>query len=1000
MKKSILFGFVFLFTMTAMAQNRTITGRVTDSTGLPISGVSITIKGSTQGVSSQADGAYSISVSPGTEALVASSIGYDTKEIIIGDRNTIDIILNQAEGRLDEVVVVAYGEQSRRKITGAVGKLPGSELENIPMSSVDQMLQGKVAGLQSVAPSGQPGSFQEIRIRGIGSINASSAPLFVIDGVPVNTGDFSGATNSSNLLAGLNPNDVESISVLKDAAASSIYGSRAANGVILITTKKGQAGKTKIRVDAELGTNDIAFLPDLSRPLNKEEFRELTTEGILNVGGTQTDVDDVLDAFGYNTTANYDWLDLVKRKGQQQQLNVSASGGDARTQFFLSGGYFKQQSMIIGSDFKRYSTTFNVNHHATDRLSFGANLNLSTFHQQGESESSNFRNPVIAAYALLPTLEAYNDDGSPNFDPSVFNQIYNPLAIRKYDRLSNQTSKLLGSVNAEYKILKNLKLSTRYGVDYSTIEESAFYNPFFGDFSSNDPATTGLFYNRYNRLFNYVWTNLADYNFVTWDDKIEGNLTAGYEAQKSKLLTQDGSGNGFPLTTSVVFPSPVTPLTPVYAGSDYSFISILSKAEVTFLRRYILSASIRRDGSSRFGDQNRYGTFWSVGAAWNVDQEDFMHNIETISLLKLRASYGVNGNAGIGNYDWRSTYSFIGTYNGLPASFPDNVGNPALTWEQNKPLDIGLEIGLLKNRIILEADYYKRKTDQLLLNEPLSLTSGFTSFNNNIGAMQNEGVELTLNATPIKTNKLTWSITANSSWNKNKVTRLREGQTEIRTLPYIIRIGEDVQSIFTRLWAGADPQTGDPLWYVDETKSQTTSDFGQATRAIIGSASPKGFGSFSTSLTYKFFTLDAQMNYQYGNYIYDQWGFLFTGDGAFASLNHNRKQLRRWQNPGDITDVPRYDFFNATVSNAVSTRYFYKGDYLRLRNVTLGFEMPASITQKMHLIRLNLYVRGTNLWTKAFDDNITIDPEQQINGTSDLQFFIPRSFTAGINVQF
>ncbi len=998
MKKFTLSFLFLLIALISMAQTRTIKGKVIDKAGAGVGNVSVTVKGNPQGVSTEPDGSFTLNVPADAKTLIVSSVGFADQEVAITG-SSLDIVLDQVEKKLEEVIVVAYGEQNKSKITGAIGKLAGKEVENIPLPSVDQMLQGKVAGLQSVAPSGQPGSFQEIRIRGIGSITASSSPLFVIDGIPVTTGDFSGATNSSNLLAGLNPNDIENISVLKDAASASIYGSRAANGVILITTKKGKAGKTKIRVDAEAGSNDIAFFPDLAKPLNKEEFRQLTTEGVLNVGGAQSDVDDILNQLGYTTTANYNWLDLVKRNGQQQQANISASGGDTKTQFFLSGGYFKQQSNVIGSDFKRYSTNFSIKNQANKILTLGANMNLSTFQQQGESESANFRNPIIAALALLPTSEAYNADGTPNYDPAIFNQIFNPLAIRKYDRLSNQTSKLLGSVNAELKILDNLKLSSRYGIDYSNIEESAYYNPFFGDFSSNDPATTGYFYNRYNRIFNWVWTNLAEYSFHAMQDDIEGHVTAGYETQKSQLLTEDGSGNGFPLTTSVVYPSPVTPLTPTYFGSDYSFVSLLSNGEIDYKRKYVLSASVRNDGSSRFGSNKRYGTFWSVGAAWNITEERFMQNFKPISLLKLRASYGVNGNAGIGNYDWRATYLYSGTYNGLPSSNPDNVGNASLTWEQNKPLDIGIELGLFNNRISIEADYYNRKTDQLLLNEPLSATSGFTSFNNNIGAMENKGIELTLNGTPVKTRNFTWSISMIGSWNKNTVTRLRDGQTEIRTLPYLIRIGEDVQSIFTRLWAGADPQTGDPLWYVDETKKETTSDFSKANRAIIGSASPKGFGSVSTSLTYKFISLDAQFNYQYGNYIYDQWGFLFTGDGAFASLNHNRKQMQRWQKPGDVTQVPRYDFFNATSSNASSSRYFYKGDYIRLRNLTLGFNLPDNVVKKIGLTKLNIYLRGTNLWTKAFDKNITIDPEEQINGTSDLQFFNARSYTAGINIQ-
>lgn len=997
MKKLVLLILFVIPVLVSFAQ-RTITGKVTDANGVPIANANVLVKGSSNGTTSDALGNFTIIAGASATTLVFSYIGMSPTEMEIGTATMINATLRPAEGALQEVVVVAYGETQRRKVTGAVGKLPGTQLENVPMPSVDQMLQGKIAGLQSVSPSGQPGSFQQIRIRGIGSINATSQPLFVVDGVPLNTGDFSSATNSSNLLGGINPNDIESISVLKDAASASIYGSRAANGVILINTKKGRAGKTKIRVDGEFGTNDIAYQPDIAKPLNKEEFLELAEEGILNVGGTQADVDDIFGQLGLNTTTNTDWLSLLRRKGQQQQINVSASGGDQRTQFFISGGYFKQQAMIIGSDFKRYSTNINLRHQLNKRISFGTTLNFSTFHQKGESESGSFRNPIIAAIGLLPTQKAYDDDGNPNYDPADFTAIFNPLAIQKYDKLGNQTSKFLGTVSGEYKILDNLKFSSKFGIDYNSIEENLYWNPFFGDGATGDPSSTGYVFNTYNRLYNYVWTNLLDYGFDLSDKKISGTVTVGYESQKSKLLTLGAQGQGLPITTSIAYPTPVTPLAPTYAGSDYSFLSLLSKAELTFFNRYSLSGSVRRDGSSRFGENNRYGTFWSVGGAWNIDQENFMKDVSFLSLLKLRASYGVNGNAGIDNYQWRPTFLFGTTYNGLPGSVLSNVGNLDLTWEQNKPLDIGIEVGILKNRVIIEADYYKRVTDRLLLEEPISLTSGFENYINNIGAMENKGFELTVTATPVKTKDFTWTVTLNSSWNKNRVTKLADGQTEIRTLPYIIKIGEDVQSIFTRLWAGADKETGDPLWYKDDTKKETTSNFGEVTRTIIGSASPKGFGGFGTSLTYKFITLDAQLNYQYGNYVTDGWGSVFLSDGANFTLNQYRKTLDRWQQPGDVTDVPRYDFFNGTVSNAGSTRYFFKGDYLRLRNVTLGFDMPQSVTKKMQISSLHFYVRGTNIWTKTFDKNITIDPEQAINGSSDLQYFIPKSITVGLNI--
>lgn len=998
MKKIKLLTALTLLSLSVFAQ-RTITGTITDEVGNPVPNASVTIKGSTTGVTSDVNGNFRISVGNNDRTLIISYVGKADREVTIGESSVINISLRPVDNSLQEVVVVAYGNQVRKKVTGSIGKLPGKDLENVPMASLDKMLQGKIAGLQSVAPTGQPGSIQQVRIRGIGSISASSAPLYVIDGVPLNTGDASDLTQSSNLLAGINPNDIENISVLKDASAASIYGSRGANGVILITTKKGKAGKTRIRIDGEFGSSDRAYAPDMGEPLTKSELQELVLEGIENLGlpsnVEQAYKDFFLESYGFNSTASYDWLDLVTRRGDQQQVNVSASGGDSKSQFFISGGYFNQQSPVIGSELKRYNANLNLNHEINKRLALGINLNLSTFRQVGQSEAANFRNPVLAAMGLRPSQEAYNPDGTFNYGRDVFDQIFNPLAIDQYDKHNNQTSKLLGSAYLEYKIIDNLKLSSRYGVDYNTLEEYIYQNPYFGDART----TQGYAANNYKRISNMVWTNLADYSFTALDNELDGTVTVGYEAQLSKTYAQFGDGTVVPRNQNLDFPVPAIPTTANVGGSDYAFTSLLSRAQVNYLGRYSLSASLRRDGSSRFGTNNRYGTFWSVGAAWNIDQESFMQESEIFSALKLRASYGVNGNAGIGNYDWRTSFAFTTSYNGVPGSFQTSVGNPNLTWEQNKPLDIGLEIGLLKNRVIVETDYYTRKTENLLLNEPLSATSGFLTYPNNIGAMENKGFEVTIHAVPVKTKDFNWNISLNASWNKNTVTKLREDATEIVGNPFTIKVGEDVQSYYVRQWAGADPDNGDPLWYRNAAKTETTNDFTQAERVIVGSASPKGFGGMTNTFTYKFITLDAQFNYQYGNYIYNQWDFIFLGDGAFFGLNNNRKQLQRWQKAGDITDVPAYVAGNGSSSNEVSTRYLYKGDFIRLRNVTLGFELPSSLTEKIHVSKINIYLRGTNLWTKAFDKNITMDPEQPIDGLSDLQFFIPRTFTAGINIQ-
>lgn len=606
MKKFLFLVCILLLNATITWAQREVSGQVVDNDNqTPIQGINVVVKNTQIGTTTDVSGNFRLVVPAGARTLVVSSSGYSSREVSLTEgQSNLSVSLSKSVQALQEVVVaVAYGEQERKKITGSVGKVTARQIENIPMTSVDQILQGKVAGLQSVASSGQPGAIQQIRIRGIGSISASSAPLYVIDGIPVNSGDASNLTNSSNLLATINPNDIESVSVLKDAASASIYGSRAANGVILINTKKGRAGKTRIRLDAEFGRSDIAFRPEMGKPLNREQIDELYREGLANAGFPAATIDFIMnDIFGYSGDANYDWFDLVTRKGLQQQLNLSASGGDQKTQFYLSGGYFKQQSPVVGSELKRYSATINLKHQLSQMFGVGVNLNLSSFHQVAGTEAANFRNPVLAALGLLPTQKAFNTDGSVNYDPNEFGQIFNPLAIIKYDKADNQTSKFLSSAFLEFRPINNVKLTSRLGIDYNSIEEYNYYNPFFGDFASEK----GLSANSYDRLYNWVWSNYADYDFHTMQSRLDGTVTVGYEAQQSKSYVQSGIGNVLPANSNIVYPVPAVPTTASVTGSDYAFTSLFSRAQLNFLRRYSLSGSVRRDASSRFGSNNRY----------------------------------------------------------------------------------------------------------------------------------------------------------------------------------------------------------------------------------------------------------------------------------------------------------------------------------------------------------------------------------------------------------
>jgi len=986
-----------MLSITLVFAQRVISGRVTDDKGVPLSNVSVTVKGTTVGTTTAPDGSYSLSVPAEGNTLVFSSINMAPQEVRLGSTATISVMLTAQERSLEEVVVVAYGTQIRKKVTGSIAKVGAEELENKPFASVDAMLQGKVAGLQSVSPSGQPGGAQTVRIRGVGSVNAAADPLYVVDGIPVNIGDFSRATTTSNTLAGLNPNDIESVTVLKDAASAAVYGSRAANGVILITTKRGKVGKTKIRVDTEQGFGSVAYINDISKPLSRDEYFDLTREGLVNAGASQAQIDAQLNNLGINTPYNEDWFDLVTRQGKTTTLNVSASGGDQKTTFYTSLGYFKQKAPVIGSEFERYSGNVNFRHKVDQRFTFGLTINASYSKQNSPTAGGAFRNPVLAAYFLRPTQNAYNADGSVNWSTTMFNQTYNPLAIVEYDRGLFNNVKTISTISGEYQILKNLKFSSKFGVDLFTIEEETYYNPFFGDART---APAGLIQNLNTRVFNWVATNSLEYHHDFLKSKDLGmDVQVGYEAQRSKQYNISASGRGVPPTSSLPLPVPSTPQTASGGRSDYSFVSIFSLANISYQNKYSITGSFRRDGSSRFGVNNKYGNFWSVGAAWNIDQENFMESVEFLDALKLRASYGVNGNAGIGNYDWRATYAFgaASTYNQQSGSAPNAVGNPDLTWEFNKSYDIGLEIAFFKNKVVAIVDYYNRRSSNLLFNDPISRTTGFPSILGNIGTMENKGWEITLNTTPVRTKDFTWDVNFNIALNRNKILKLPNNNADILAAPYIRRVGLDVNSVYTRLWAGADPATGNPLWYTDSTKSATTSVY-PAARGVIGSTLPKGFGSFSTALRYKNFSLDVQFNYQYGHLVYDQWGFITNSDGAFPTLNKVRKQLDRWQKPGDISNNSRYIFGSANNANAESSRWYYKGDFIRLRDLTLSYELPKSVLDKVRLDRANFYIRGTNLWTKAFDKNITFDPEQGLNGANNLQVLMQRTISIGLTL--
>jgi TonB-linked SusC/RagA family outer membrane protein len=997
---------LLFFANAAMAQNRTITGTVTGKDdGLPLPGVSIRVPGTQNGTSTGASGKYKITVGPSVTSIQFSSIGYlPTTEKISGSE-TIDVQLVSSAKGLSEVVVTGYGTQKRSTTTGSIGQVGGKEVEDKPYTSVDQALQGRVAGLQSVGGSGQPGGLQQIRIRGIGSISAGSDPLYVVDGVPINSGNLSRFSTTANALAGINPNDIESINVLKDASAAAIYGARAANGVIVITTKSGQAGKTKIRVDAEYGWVKPSQLRDPQRPLTTDQYRELTGEGLLNnpqyvtlYGLTPDNINEFVDEnFGTGSGVSTDWIKEVTRTGRQQQYNISADGGDQKTQFHVGVGYFKQQGTVIASDFNRYSTAFSVRHKATDKLSFGANFTLGETGVNGPSNGGAYANPVGSAYFLPPYLSPYNADGTLNLDQTQFASNYNPIATAQMNKASNHQFKGIGSLNGEYKIIQNLKFTSKIGVDVSTLEEDNYWNPDYGD----GQGYNGLSSRYYTRYFNWVATNLLEYHVDLHNDNTwVGNIKGGYEAQKSQYYDVSVTTTGLPSNPNITVPSAgSTPLEALGTNSDYSFASILALGDISYKGKYVLSGSFRRDGSSRFGAENQYGNFGSIGASWNVQEEDFIKKLNWISLLKLRGSYGTVGNAAITNYGARQLYSYGANYLGAGGISPATVGNPALTWESNTTSDIGLDLSVFKDRLSFTFDWYNRQSNNLLLAQPLSPTSGYTDFTNNVGSMRNRGYEIAISGTPLIIGDFKWNAGFNISHNTNKILSLINDKDQVNGA-FVRRVGYDFQSFYLRQWAGVDPATGSALWYTDETRSATTSVYSEAKQVLSKSASPKFFGSFTSDFSYKGFGLSGLLYYNFGNYIQDPWARYFQSDGFDPSDNRVASQLDRWQKPGDITNVPKYVYNNPSNSSSSSSRFLYKGDYIRLRELTLSYNFQPSVLQKLKIATLKIYARGTNIFTWVKDDNLPYDPETYITGQTNLDVYMPKTYTIGLNVGF
>jgi len=667
-----------LFISGHARSQETIRGNVSDGQA-PLPAVNVVVKNTTNGVNTDFDGNYSIEANIG-DVLVFSYIGMVTQEVTVTDQTTIDVVLKEESTQLGEVVVIGYGTSSKESLTGAVEVVGSEQFEMGTSTSLESSLQGAVTGLQMSSSDGQPGANTEVRIRGIGSFNASSSPLYVIDGIPVVTGslsvtDFGNDGLSSNVRSTINPNDISSVSVLKDASATAIYGSRGANGVILITTKSGKSGKMKVNVGTQVGYSDPAY-NNLHKPINEQDYHTLFIEGFVNGGMSPGDAQAIYDSY-YPNPANTNWLEALQRSGLTQQYNVDVSGGNDKISYFASASYFDQEGLIVGTGFKRYSSRLNLTAQVTDKLTVTNNISVGRTESHGAADGTAFDNPMYGAYLVPPAVPIYDEEGLfyAGHKEIVLGGA-NPVGKMLEDERWMKQIRIIDNLSASYKFMDGLTFKSAWSFDIININEFEFDNGRYGDGRRvGGRANEGSIQN-----INWIGTQTLNYNKL-FDGSHNLDILLGYEAQKAEQRSMEASAEGYPNPRLRTLANAANPTLATSSATEYSFVSLFSRFSYDFDQKYYLTFSYRRDGSSRFGRDNRWGNFWSAGASWRVDQEAFMDNVDWVDNLKLRASYGITGNAGIGNFDALSLYGFGYDYAGSPGSAPSNIGNPLLTWE-------------------------------------------------------------------------------------------------------------------------------------------------------------------------------------------------------------------------------------------------------------------------------------------------------------------------------
>lgn len=996
--------------------SKVIRGSVASATGDPISGVSVTAKGTQTGTSTDSRGNFALTVNDNTTTLVFSHVGFQTVEHNLNNQEILSIVMQADAKSLSDIVVVGYGQVKKNDLTGSVSSISIKEMKKVAVTSLDQALQGRAAGVQITQNSGAPGATTTIRIRGGNSIQGDNEPLYVIDGVPFkNDGVSSGA--SFNVLSTLNPNDIESISILKDASSTAIYGSRGANGVVIITTKRGKAGTPILTFESYYGSQEVRRKYPV---LNGSEYATFLNDVNINDGRPAVFSQAQVDAFGKGV----DWQDEIFRKAPIANYQLSLSGGDDKTQYAISGGFFKQDGIVVNSDFQRYSFRVNLDRKINDRLKVGNSLSVNrtvTNQSRTDGQLGSAGLVTIAALQFPSIVPIRNTDGAYTITSPYLNfTADNPVALARDSKNKNTAFRIFGNIFGEYRIITGLNLRIVVGVD-GILQKQDSYLP--------KSVSSGLSQGGVANIFNSQSISWINENLLTYTKTFGGkhtiNALAGFTQQANRTENSFASSRSF-VADNLGYNNlglGAVAVTPGSSVGTWGLQSYLGRINYNFDNKYLLTASLRADGSSRFGKNNRYGYFPSGALAWKVNEENFLAESKHISDLKLRVTYGLTGNQdGIGNYP---AYSLLGTQNYVLNNAtatgigPSQIANPDLSWETTSQADIGIDLGLFNGRIAITADAYIKKTKDLLLNVTVPSTSGFTSAIKNLGKVENKGVELNITSRNV-TGKFQWTTELNFATNKNTVLDLG-GASQIfagevanigqNLTSGIIKVGQPLGSFYGYVTDGlyqtaaeitdlSDPQAKKPgdRKYLDLNKDKQIND---NDRMIIGSAQPKYIGGITNTFSYHGLELTIFFQGVYGNDILN--ANRFELEYLNGTNNQSKDVLRRWTPTNTNTDIPRAT--STRPANRISTRQIEDGSYLRMKNLQLAWTLPANVLKALKVQNIRVYATAQNLatWTNysGFDPEVSrFGQDNRSQGFDYGGYPSAKTFLAGLNVTF